>query len=229
MVLEEGFARNIRRQVGDTVTLYSGKRPRFSRGRPAKMTGAAGFRQAGLIMMPLESAHGIGRARRLDGANRRPDAAWKPSKRAGRISRCWSRGRTATSGRSFAIGWQNACRASWVSRGDASIIVSAFIILNTFLINVSERRRQLAIMRPSGPRGSSDEDAADRRAGHGSPGHRAGDRRQSALLPDAGHRPAVSRGLAGPQFTLAPFLYAPLFGMGVSLLGSLWPAYKAST
>ncbi len=111
-----------------------------------------------------------------------------------------------------------------------SLLVAFFIIFNTFMMNVSERRRQLAIMRALGAtRGQL--------------------RRmivvEALVLGTAGALLGLALGLAGggvltaamerlfqskmplPQVTWDVALLAAGVGLGTSLLGAYWPARKA--
>jgi putative ABC transport system permease protein len=112
-----------------------------------------------------------------------------------------------------------------------SLLVAIFIIANTFLINVTQRRRQLGIMRAIGAtRGQIASMIFTEAILMGLAGTILG-----SLLGIAGaHVLNIGMGalykstLPPIELTLTPFLLAILFGMGISLLAAALPAYKAS-
>ncbi|HEY4233259.1 MAG TPA: FtsX-like permease family protein [Lacipirellulaceae bacterium] len=112
-----------------------------------------------------------------------------------------------------------------------SLLVALFIIINTFLINVTQRRRQLGIMRAIGAtRGQIASMIYT----------------EAIMMGLAGTVLGSVLGITGAQFlnigmgalyktilppielTPTPFLLAILFGMGISLLAAALPARKAS-
>jgi len=112
-----------------------------------------------------------------------------------------------------------------------SLLLAAFIILNTALMNVGERRRQLAIMRAVG--------ATRRQISHLVHG-------ESLVMGALGTVLGILVGLAGAQLltnaltsilqvslpavivTPMPFVLAVVFGLGVAFLGTAVPARRAS-
>ena len=112
----------------------------------------------------------------------------------------------------------------------ASFVLAVFIILNTFLMNVSERRRQLAILRAIG---------ATRRQVIGLL------LREGLLMGFVGTLLGIVLGIGGAYvltrameglfqtplpsliITPAPFILGPCFGMGMALIGTYFPARKA--
>jgi putative ABC transport system permease protein len=112
-----------------------------------------------------------------------------------------------------------------------SLLVAVFIITNTFLINVTQRRRQLGIMRAIGAtRGQIASMIYTEAILMGLAGTVFG-----SLLGIAGaHFLNVGMGalykttLPPIQLTATPFLLAILFGMGISLIAAALPARKAS-
>lgn len=112
-----------------------------------------------------------------------------------------------------------------------SLLLAMFIILNTFLMNVTERRRQLAILRAIG---ATREQIACLLLG------------ESLLLGTVGTVLGIAAGLGGarlltraldellmtslPAMTLTPtpFVLAIVFGLGISLLGAWAPARRAA-
>jgi putative ABC transport system permease protein len=112
-----------------------------------------------------------------------------------------------------------------------SLLVAVFIITNTFLINVTQRRRQLGIMRAIGAtRGQIAAMIYTEAILMGLAGTIIG-----SLLGVAGaHVLNLGMGslyktvLPPIEITATPFLLAILFGMGISLLAAALPARKAS-
>ena len=112
-----------------------------------------------------------------------------------------------------------------------SLLVALFIIVNTFLINVTQRRRQLGIMRAIGATRNQIASMIYTEAiMMGVAGTVLG-----SLLGIAGaHFLNLGMGalykasLPPIQLTITPFLLAILFGMGISLLAAALPARKAS-
>ncbi|HZZ72404.1 MAG TPA: FtsX-like permease family protein, partial [Pirellulales bacterium] len=111
-----------------------------------------------------------------------------------------------------------------------SFVLAVFIILNTFLMNVSERRRQLAILRAIG---------ATRRQIIGLL------LREGLIMGVLGTIFGIALGFVGAYFltrameglfqskipaliiTPVPFVLGPLFGMGMSMIGTYFPARRA--
>ena len=111
-----------------------------------------------------------------------------------------------------------------------SLLLAAFIILNTFLMNVSERKRQLAVLRAIGALGGQVRRAIlSEGAVLGVLGTILG------IVAGLFVADAVNRTLAevlnvtmsSAQYTPRPFILAVLFGMGMSLAGAYVPAYRA--
>lgn len=111
-----------------------------------------------------------------------------------------------------------------------SLLLAAFIILNTFMMNVGERRRHLAIMRAVGATGSQLMTAI---------------LVESLLLGVLGTILGLAAGYFGAQlinqtlarvleftpppteFKLQPYILASIFGLGMSLVGAFLPAWRA--
>ncbi len=114
---------------------------------------------------------------------------------------------------------------------ELSLLVALFIIINTFFMNVGERRRQLAVMRAIGATRLQLARLVVREALlMGILGTLLGS------LAGIGGAALLTRAMgqlfqtAMPelQLTVMPFVYAACFGIGVSLAGALIPAYWAS-
>jgi putative ABC transport system permease protein len=111
------------------------------------------------------------------------------------------------------------------------LLIATFVIANTFLISVTQRRRQLGIMRALGAtRGQVAKLVLSEATAMGIGGTILG----SLLGIGIAH---LLRGAMGSiyatelppvQLTVAPFLWAALFGIGISLAGATMPALKAS-
>ena len=112
-----------------------------------------------------------------------------------------------------------------------SLLVAVFIIANTFLINVTQRRRQLGIMRAIGATRSQIASMIFTEAIlMGLAGTVLGSLLGigGAHLLNLGMGALYKSTLPPIQLTATPFLLAILFGMGISLLAAALPAYKAS-
>ncbi len=112
-----------------------------------------------------------------------------------------------------------------------SLLVAIFIITNTFLINITQRRRQLGIMRAIGAtRGQISKLIYSEALFTGILGTILG-----SLLGIVAARYLTnamgllySTDLPAAPLTPLPFILATIFGIGVSLLGAALPARKAS-
>lgn len=112
-----------------------------------------------------------------------------------------------------------------------SLLVAVFVIMNTFLISVTQRRRQFGIMRAIGATRMQIALMVFRQAlllGFGGTllGAGAGVLAAQYLTRMMGQ--LYEAELPPIELTPAPFLWAFVFGMGISLLGALFPAYKAA-
>src|SRR5262249_32190027 len=112
-----------------------------------------------------------------------------------------------------------------------SLLVAIFIIANTFLINVTQRRRQIGIMRAIGATRSQISGMMYREALlMGILGTVLG----SLLGIVAAHFMASAMGtlyqtdLPPIQLTIYPFLVGAACGLGISLVAAILPARKAS-
>ena len=162
ILLESDFARAVGARLGDEVKLMT-PRPRRPLLKPARIVGlltargAAGFNKGGVVVLPLPLAQryftGRGNITTIDlvledGANEKIVAE--------RIQSVLTQGLNV---HSFATRTQLA-KETLASLEQGLLLATVLavalgicIIVNTFLMNVSERRRQLAILRASAPHG----------------------------------------------------------------------------
>jgi putative ABC transport system permease protein len=236
IVLEAGFAQSINVQLGDRVKFLdssAGLRTMPVVGLIVPR-GAISFRLAGMIFMPLKQAQrffaGKGRVDRIQvvlGDSASPQAvseeiasllpvgiSVRPP--AGRTQLLEETLRSSEEGLRLATAF--------------SILLATFIIFNTFLMNVGERRQKLAIMRAVG--------ATRRQISRMLLG-------ESLVLGVVGTVLGILLGLAGAYLlttalnqlllaslpsmciTATPFILAVVFGLGISLVGAVVPARRA--
>jgi putative ABC transport system permease protein len=242
VVLESDFARQMQIRVGDTVKMLT---PRRLRGESAgskpmevvglvKPKGAAALQQTGMVFMPLARAQlrftGRGKIDSIqivtkDGADEaQVQAAIQKLLPAGLEARPPSG--AAASLRQTLL----STNQGLVVTTAFSLLLAAFIILNTFLMNVGERRRHLAIMRAIGATRLQVELMLVGEAlllgmigtvlGIG-----------LGLLTAYGLNRSLSRvldvTLPALQLSWTPFVWAVVFGFGISVLGALVPAIRA--
>jgi putative ABC transport system permease protein len=239
ILLDEGFTRQLGLKVGDEVTI-SGNNGRFKLQIVglAKPQGGSSMRQMALAMVPLERAQAMLQNRRvsrtlIDSIQivTRPGlkledvmAAIQPQLPEGvRVHQ--PTGDTQLMKRTLA-----STEQSLYSSTIFSCVLSIFIILNTFFMNVGERRRQISILRAIG--------ATSRQL--------MGTLLKEAVLLGAigtvigiplglamayGLNRSMSRGfdviLPDPQISWLPLLLAPVLGIGVALVGAFVPALRA--
>jgi putative ABC transport system permease protein len=115
--------------------------------------------------------------------------------------------------------------------GILALTAAAFVILNTFLLNLGERRRQFAVLRALGATGAQVRRLLLREAllfGLAGTvlGCAGGVALAWALVPVMGQFLAVT--LPGPHLTAGPFLLAVVLGPGAALLAAGIPAWCAS-
>jgi putative ABC transport system permease protein len=254
LVLDEEFAKLLAIQVGDEVGLRTGRRRPFQVVGLLKPRGAEVLRQASLVFMPIDRAqfwfYPRGRTKKHDKiqiVTAAGDAAIERVRTA--LARQLATASPAAGAASSEEPllmvsrpsgstqlMEHTLRSSEIGLTLASafsLLLAAFIILNTLLMNVGERRRHLAIMRAIG---------ATRwqlvRALVG----------ESLLLGAIGTALGMAIGLGaawisngvlmsaldvtlpsiGEVLSLKPFLLGAFFGLVMCLLGVLIPALRVS-
>jgi putative ABC transport system permease protein len=235
VLLEVGFAHNMGIDVGDEVKLLtrSGMR-RVTITGVLSARGMAALQLAGLMFMPIDEAQSLFRAPgRVDSIqivlDRSADPATVSKAIARRLPEGISVGPPATQSRFMEETLESSEQGLRLASA-FSLLLAMFIILNTFMMNVGERRKQLAIMRAIG---------ATRRqivrlligeslvmgvvgAALGSLAGLGGAR----LLTWALNQLVMST-LPPMQVTPLPFVVAAIAGLGVAVLGAAIPARRA--
>ncbi len=237
-LLEIGFARGLGVKVGDDIRIFTASRPPIQTVTVVGLLspqGAAGFNEGGIVFLPLETAQDYFRkpgyvsstsvilaesadektvqaeiARQLP-----PGVIVRPP--AFRTQLAKETLQDAEHGLSFAY--------------QLTLVLAVFMILNTFLMNVGERRRQLAILRAIG---TTRRQLLGMMLGEG------------LLMGTVGTVIGIGVGLGGAfllsgamgrmlsvsmpslRITPAPFLLAAAMGPGLSLLAMYIPARIAS-
>jgi putative ABC transport system permease protein len=236
-VLDAGFAQNIGLEVGQKVRLASShsiKRTEFEIVGTVKLKGAAGMAQAGIIFLPLPQAQRMFRMKdKVEAVHlviekgkdrhevQKAAAAVLPPDLILDVPANSSQ----TAEESMAGPEIGLFIASTMS-----MLVAVFIILNTFFINVSERRRQIAILRAIGATRTQVLVLL---------------MSEGLLLGVIGTILGIGAGLLGAffltramgelfqatlpavQFAYTPFILAGVFGITMSLVATYLPARKA--
>jgi putative ABC transport system permease protein len=237
VVLEVGLAESTGLRVGDEVKILT------NRGvRPFPVTGLLQFRgstvlqSGGVVFMPLKRAQALFAARgKLDAVQIVVD----PQTPLATVMAAIQAKLPKDQGLSVHQPMGNSQSAEEILRAShralqivtaLSLVMAGFIILNTFLMNVGERRRELAIMRALG---ATRQQITRLLFGEG------------LLLGCLGTVLGMAVGLVGAQVLVSvlgqilrvtlpamiitpwPFVLATLFGFGVSLVGVAVPAYRA--
>lgn len=111
------------------------------------------------------------------------------------------------------------------------LLVAVFVITNTFLISVTQRRRQLGILRAlGGTRSQIAKLVMTEAAAMGIGGTIIGSLLGVAIARYLSHAMGAiyETSLPPVELTPGPFIWAAVFGIGMSLLGAAMPAYKAA-
>lgn len=242
LLIEEHFARQLDVKVGDRVTLLgrAATRPRpFQVVGHVKLKGSAAIRQSGLVFLALPRAQSLflgKNSRKFDSAQivLKPGFEVAAVKQA--IAPLLPEGFEARPPATDSNILQETLLATQEGLQLAtlfSLLLAAFLILNTFLMNVGERRRQFAILRAIG---------ATRRQVTGLL------IRESLLFGVLGTCLGIGVGIglawglnetladvldvALPSITPAlqsprPYVLAVIFGLVISVCGALAPALRA--
>lgn len=242
ILLEEHFAKQLDIKVGERVTLLGRQatRPRpFQVVGFVKMKGSSAIRQSGVAFMTLPRAQSLfidRKSRKFDAIQivTKPDAPLDPIK--SKIGDLLPKGvevhPPATDSNILQETLLSAHEGLLLATG-LSLLLAAFLILNTFLMNVGERRRQFATLRAIG---------ATRRqiAGmllwesffFGAIGTAIGIGAGIALAWTLNETLSSVLDVSLPPITPAlktaePYAWAVFFGFFVSLVGALAPAFQA--
>jgi len=239
LVLDEGFATQLAIKLGDVVSIRTrNANYKLEIVGLAKPKGGAAMRQMALAMVPVERAQAMyNNAALKDHIDSiqivtKPDvdlkqvmASIEPHLPEGLTIHPPS-GNTQLMKRTL-VSTEQSLLVSTIF----SLVLSIFIILNTFFMNVGERRRQMAIMRAIGATGKQ---------------------LMTTLLVEAvvlgaigtaigipiglGTAWVLNRSMArgfdvimpDPQISFLPIALAAFLGIGVSVIGALVPAWRAS-
>lgn len=236
-VLDADFAKSVDVTVGDKIRLGDRDRREYEIKGLIKLRGAAGLTHAGIIFIPLnESQKLFGMRGKVDAIHLifEPKIAaedrHKIQEAAANVLAADLSIAPPASGSQLAEESMLSPETGLFIASTMSLVVAAFIILNTFFINVSERRRQLAILRAIGTtrwqimRLLMNEGLLLGIVGTllgmavGVVGAYFLTRAMEGLFQTA--LPAV-------QFSIVPFGLAALFGIGISLIATFIPAWSA--
>jgi len=235
ILLETGFAQSLDLRPGDEVKLLTKRGMRHIKvAGLVEARGAAALRLGGLMLMPLDKAQSYFRLKdRVSSIQVVLDPSADVDRVLadlnGRLPTGLQARKPATS--TSLVEETLASSEEGLRLASAfSLLLAGFIILNTSLMNVGERRRQLAILRAIGAtRGQISGLIRRESLAMGLVGTMLG-----AVVGVAGAQ-LLTNALTGilqidlPAMTLtpAPFVLAAFFGLGVSLLGSAVPARRA--
>jgi putative ABC transport system permease protein len=249
ILLEADFARNLNIQVGDEVKMLTTKGEGGAGAKKmevvglVRMSGGGAMIQTGLVFMPVKRAAyrflGKDRETGKDQITSVQIVAKKDVDLAAlqaRIEPLLGEGEEVHEPKGGAKVLQETLlptEQGLTLTTAFTLLLSAFIILNTFLMNVGERRRQLAIMRAVG---ATRNQIAGMLVG------------ESLLLAAIGTAVGILMGLgiayllvtalsklldislpSPVQYMLlpGPYIWAVVFGFAVSLIGALFPAIRA--
>ena len=240
LLLDEAFAKHLKIKVNDQVRLLTkrGVKPITVVGL-LKPQGSGGMQQSALVFLPLKRAqyyfNGRGRTTEIDSIQIVLKDEDQKAEVQAAIATVLPEGVTVRPPASNTRVMSETLMSSEQGLKMASIfslLLSAFIILNTFMMNVGERRRHLAIMRAIGATASQMSWML---------------LRESLLLGVLGTVLGIGAGL-GVAYTLNDTLtrvlevnlpqantetltralsWAVVFGIGMSVLGALVPALMA--
>jgi putative ABC transport system permease protein len=240
VLLEASLARSLGIKPGEPIWLLASKKGLLKAKQEAEVLGtvtsdSAGMWLTGMCFMPLEQAQDLFDPGRIDMIEIVLADSADPQNVMVDLARRLPAGLTVAAPRSRTAVVEETLTSSETGMKLASafsLVLAYFMILNTFLMNVGERRRQLAIMRALG--------ATQRQVrrllygealGMGVLGTVLG------ILVGLGGAYMLNRALAGLcalssppplQITPGPLVLAGLFGLGVSVLGVAVPARRAA-
>jgi putative ABC transport system permease protein len=236
-MLEEGFAKAINVRIGDRVRVLGRNSRKVTVTGLMAFKGAATLRMGGLLFLPLERAQDIFDA---EGELDVIQVVLKDKADLESVRQAIAKALPAGLGLSVhrpggsSQGMEETMQSSQqglLLASVFSVLLASFIILNTFLMNVGERRRQLAIMRAVG---ATTKQLAGMLVGEslalGMVGTVLG------ILAGIGGASLLTKSLARLLQTSLParplgwfeICVALVVGEGISLLGVLIPAYRAT-
>lgn len=238
VVLESGLAQSTGLRTGDTLKILTNRGVRsFEVAGLVSFQGNTVLQSSGMVFLPLRRAQAIFSTRgKVDAVQVVVDehANLETVTKAIRATLPKDQGLSVHRPTSNSQAVDEILRASQRALQivtTLSLVMAGFIILNTFMMNVGERRRQLAILRAVG---------ATRRQIAGLL------YREGLLFGCVGTVLGIGVGLMGasllvqvlgqllrvalpaPVLTPWPFVVAVLFGLGVSLVGVAVPAHHAA-
>ncbi|QDU31855.1 Macrolide export ATP-binding/permease protein MacB [Anatilimnocola aggregata] len=239
LVLDEGFATQLGMKLGDLVSIRTtNAKYELEIVGLVKPKGGSAMRQMALALLPLERAQAMYNRRGYKGHIDSIQIVTKPEADVNQVMAAIApqlpegltihppSGNTQLMKKTL-VSTEQSLLVSTIF----SLVLSVFIILNTFFMNVGERRRQMAIMRAIGATGKQ---------------------LMFTLLAEAfvlgaigtaigipmglGIAWVLNRSMArgfdvimpDPQISWLPIVLAGLLGIGVSLVGAFVPAWRAS-
>jgi putative ABC transport system permease protein len=231
-ILENNFANSLGIEVGDRVELMT--RHGLQRATIVGLLaprGVAGFAQGGVIFLPIEAAQYLfGRPGMIDNVSLVLDPSADEAKVAAEVAQRLPPGLSVRQPGSRARLAQETflnVEQGLKFAGALTVVLAMIIILNTFLMNVGERRRQLSILRAVGATRSQ---IIRMLLGEGLAMGVAGTVLGTLAGVGGAHLllGALAQLSATPpppmEITYWPFLQAALIGPGTAVLGAYFPA-----
>lgn len=235
LLLDEAFAERMQVRVGDRVRLLTRRGLKeITVVGLLELRGASVLQHAGLVLIPLPTAQTwFAKPGQLSSLQVVVDEHADPATVRDRIAALLPAGVQIRPPAMRTQGLQETLSSS--EKGlqlttACTLLLAVFIILNTCLMNVSERRRQLSILRAIGATGGQIQRSI---------------LRETLLLGMAGTILGIAAGLAGAyvlnralaqvldvpmpalELSALPFVLAVLFGLGAALVGAFFPARHA--
>ena len=243
IMLEADFARQLELKAGDTVLMRTLRtfRGEDRRRKPMKLVGlvkskgAEALLQTGLVFMPLSRAQArFLRPGQINGVQIVTASGEDDDEVMQRVAKVLPAGlevRPPTSSAQMLEQTLLSTNQGLRLTTAFSLLLAGFIILNTFLMNVGERRRHLAITRAIG--------ATRRQLGYMLLGEAVllgllgtvlgiGSGLVTAYYLNMGLSRLLDVSLPGIQLSWEPFILAVAFGFGVAIVGAIVPAWRVS-
>lgn len=237
VLLHENFAKNIGAKPGEIIEILTTRRG-LIRTRVLGLYTSEGTATTGrgaVLLMTLRAAQGaFNSPGKLDAIELVVDPSANETKVKAAIAKLLPENVTVHSPTARSPMAEQTSLSTELGLGMArlfSVLLALFVIINTFMINVTQRRRQLGIMRAIGAtRGQIRRLVYSEALFLGTVGTVLG----CVLGMVVAHYLSDAMGLlyrtALPRIELSvtPFLLAAAFGIGISLVGAAIPAHKAS-